>query len=138
MPRTPKPKPPLERAIVLQILQGLQAEYPRWCWVRVEPSSAIRARAYAGQPDKRRKFKEDAWGDGVADILGIGSFWIKPQRPHDQAKFFCAVAIECKRPGQKQRDTQIAFQARWEAAGGLYMVAHDWDEVRAQFKAWGL
>lgn len=126
--KEPKKPNPLERARVLEILQWLQANHPKFCWVRVEPSSAVRARVYAGQPDKARKFPEDAWGDGVADIFGFRKWF--PE--------FDGIMIEVKRPGQKQRPSQVTFQARWEAAGGLYMVANDSKQVEEQFKVWGI
>lgn len=42
-----------------------------------------------------------------------------------------AVAIETKSSTGEQRQSQIRFQARWEAAGGLYVLARSVEDVRA-------
>lgn len=36
-----------------------------------------------------------------------------------------AFAIELKMPWDTQRDSQKAFQAKWEASGGVYIIARD-------------
>lgn len=129
-----KPKAPLERAIVLSILQYLTLKYPRWCWVRCEPPGALRARANRGRRGTAFKVPEDQWGDGVADILGI--------TPLGSPKHGCgdthSVAFEVKRPGQKQRPSQVAFQERWEKAGGLYAVVRSSEDAQASLTGWGL
>lgn len=132
----PKFANPLERDRVLSILQWLQATYPRphWKWSRVEPPGAIRARANRGKPGTAWNVPEDAWGNGVADILGIG----RPEWWAPGTTSCKAIAIEVKRPGNKQSPDQLIFQKDWEIAGGLYMVARDSHEVEAQFKHWGI
>ncbi len=71
---------------------------------------------------------------GVADIIGI-----LPQKclltPHDDI-VSCGriagtfLAIEVKRPGAKQADSQIEFQRQVETHGGIYILATSVDEVR--------
>lgn len=123
---------PLERERVLAILQYLQAKYPKWCWTRQEPPGAVRARAYRGK-GYAKKMPEDAWGDGVADILGIGP------APGDFPSAWCrAIAFEVKRITGRQRLSQMYFEERWKKARGLYSVVHDVDDVIAAMKAWGL
>jgi hypothetical protein len=120
--RAAKPNP-LERERVRAILEFLQAKYPQWLWVRVEPASALRARAYRGT-GYAKKMPEDAWSDGVADVLGM-------RKGHD------SIAFEVKRTGGKQRPSQIEFESRFNAKAGRYYVVHDPDEVERAMKGIG-
>jgi hypothetical protein len=78
---------------------------------------------------------EDAWGDGVADILGIGTTGRESARatrtgPLEwKPDLAPSVAFEVKRPGQKQRPSQVVFQERWEKAGGFYRVVRSVDDA---------
>src|SRR3990167_3895127 len=63
---------PKEREIVLAILEYLQAKYPGWCFVRVEPVTAMRMALKVKGVMHGGAWKDGAWADGVADILGIG------------------------------------------------------------------
>ena len=117
---------PLEWERVLAILEWLGVKARQFCTLRVEPASVIRAvrtrRQGGGWTGFGGKKPEDAYSDGVADILAV--------RIAPECQCGCrAIALECKRPGQKQRPSQIAFQARWEKAGGRYHVVHGPDEV---------
>lgn len=120
---------PNENDIVLAILEWLDAKYRDWCWVRCEPPAAVRARAFRSTSYGYANWKrpEDAWGDGVADILGIGATgWdYDPDIPE-----FAAIAFEVKSAKGKQRDSQIAFQKRWEKAGGRYYIVRSIEDVQ--------
>lgn len=43
-----------------------------------------------------------------------------------------AVAIEAKAPRGRQSDEQRRFQAAWERAGGIYILARSADEALAE------
>lgn len=76
--------------------------------------------------DKRTAAKLKAMGvlPGVADLLVL-----VPGMP--------PAGLELKAPGRTQSDDQKAFQAAWEAAGGLYAVADRIDEAVAALRDWG-
>lgn len=128
---------PLEREIVAMILHRLQLNLHDWCWCRVEPASAVRARAYAGQPDKARKYSEDQFANGVSDIIGWGKKYFTDGKGLLRVQVY-VVCFEVKRPGEKQRDSQIEFQERATIGGGLYAVIHSDEEAIAALKNWGL
>lgn len=54
---------------------------------------------------------------GVPDLLAV--------LPRHSCKAGVLLAIECKRPGAKQTEEQIAFQCNLTAAGGEYAVIDD-------------
>ena len=114
---------PLERDRVRAILEFLQAKYPQWLWVRVEPAGAVRARAYRGR-GYAKKMPEDAWSDGVADVLGM-------RKGHD------SIAFEVKSRYGRQRDSQIDFESRFNDKAGSYYIVHDLDEVEQAMEEMG-
>lgn len=69
----------------------------------------------------RRRVFRGTDTQGVADILACY-----------RGKF---LAIEVKRPGGKQRPTQLEFQASIDRAGGSYFVVTDWRQVGQILKA---
>ena len=60
---------------------------------------------------------------GVADIIGI----VTVRGDGLQA---LPLAVEVKSSTGRQSPAQRAFQAKWEAAGGLYVLARSVDELR--------
>ena len=121
---------PTEREIVLAILEYLQAKYPMWCFVRVEPVTALRMALKAKGLMQGGAWKDGAWADGVADILGIGR-WNKPWDSFDSA---APVAFEVKSRTGRQRVSQMEFQRRWERAGGLYYIVRSVEDVMEAMK----
>lgn len=73
--------------------------------------------AFGGEHKGKRWFVK-AGLKGSADILGL----VPPQ-----GQF---VAIEVKRPGEKQTDAQREFQQTVEARGGVYILAYSVEDVR--------
>lgn len=106
---------PREREIVVAILEYLARAYREWCFVRVEPVSAMRMALKAKGIMHGGRWKDAAWADGVADILGIG-----PAAP---------IAFEVKSKSGQQRPSQVEFQRRWERAGGRYYIVRSIDDV---------
>ena len=123
---------PLEREIVVAILQLLDVKFKHFCWCRVEPASSVRARVNRGKPGTAWKVPEDAWSNGVADILGTGRASLYPAWNNH------AIAFEVKRPGEQPRPSQLAFKKRWETAGGYYLIIHSPEEAMAAMKNWGV
>src|SRR3990167_9537484 len=115
---------PLERDRVRAILELLQAKYPQWLWVRVEPASSIRAARNRGRGGWGGKKPDDAWSDGVADVLGM-------RKGHD------SIALEVKRAGGRQRESQIDFERRFNAKAGSYYIVHDPGEVEQAMEEMG-
>src|SRR3990167_9096163 len=120
---------PKEREIVLAILEYLQPRHPGWCWVRVEPVTAMRMALKAKGVMRGGRWKDAAWADGVADILGIGQ-WPGVIGKHPAAP----RAFEVKSRTGKQRESQAAFQKRWERAGGRYYIVRSVDDVMEAMK----
>ena len=67
---------------------------------------------------------------GSADIIAVipRRMWVQDSNAHWWPP--TALAIECKSARGKQSPAQRAFQAKWEAAGGLYVLARSVDELR--------
>src|SRR3990167_5301730 len=115
---------PLERDRVLAILQFLQAQYPEWLWVRVEPVSAYRMALKRAGKMHGGRWADAPWSDGVADVLGM-------RKEHR------AIAFEVKRQGGRQRESQHDFERRFIAKAGYYYIVHDPDEVGRAIKELG-
>lgn len=49
-----------------------------------------------------------------------------------------AYALELKREGGRQTESQKAFAARFEAAGGVYAIAYGIDQALAVLSGWGV
>lgn len=45
------------------------------------------------------------------------------------------IVVEFKRPGEELKPHQAAGLARWENAGALALVSHNWAELREQLEA---
>ena len=120
---------PKEREIVLAILEYLQAKYPGWCFVRVEPVTAMRMALKAKGLMHGGAWKDGAWADGVADILGIGQ-WPGVVGKHTAAP----IAFEVKSRTGRQRVSQMEFQRRWERAGGRYYIVRSVEDVMEAMK----
>ena len=78
---------------------------------------------------------------GAADILGawrrvltvhtvVNPYGFMPHEKIGPLIVGQAIAIECKRAGEKQSEKQRRWQAAFEAAGGLYILAYHVDDVR--------
>lgn len=67
---------------------------------------------------------------GAADIQGIlrydGLRFLTGTTPISIGRF---LAIECKRPGEKQDDDQVKWQAMVERHGGLFILAYSVEDV---------
>lgn len=118
-----KPNPP-ERARVLAILQYLQAKYPQFLWIRVEPVGAMRMALKAKGIMRGGKWADSPWSDGVADVLGLST---------DSGN----VAFEVKRAGGLQRESQRDFERRFLAKAGCYYIVHDPGEVERAMQELG-
>ncbi len=60
-------------------------------------------------------------GEGTADI--IGCFQMSRSGPG------IMIGVEVKKPGEKQNENQLLWQARHVAAGGIYVVATNTQEA---------
>ena len=67
-----------------------------------------------------RGHNSDPGSFGAPDILGI---WSGP-----------TICLEGKRPGEKQRESQIDFEARARKTGAWYKVFHSPEEATALVK----
>lgn len=67
---------------------------------------------------------------GASDIQGV----IKHQAETTTGRF---LAVEVKRPGEKQNQEQVKWQAMVESMGGLYILATDVEDVRNRLWAEG-
>jgi len=115
---------PKEREIVLAILEYLQAKYPGWCFVRVEPVTAMRMALKVKGVMHGGAWKDGAWADGVADILGIGQ-WHGIDGGHPAAP----IAFEVKSRTGRQRLSQMEFERRWKRSGGRYYIVRSVEDV---------
>ena len=66
---------------------------------------------------------------GSPDLIGAMSVVISPQDVG--RRMAVAVGIETKASNGKQSDQQRAFEARWVAMGGLYVLARSVADVEA-------
>lgn len=108
-------KKPNETVVVRQCLDFL-ALYGIFAW-RVNNT---------GIYDPTRKVFRTFHGlKGVSDILGV----LEPG-----GRF---LAVECKRPGEKLKPAQEAFQSTVTAAGGLALVVTDVKELEAHLREEG-
>src|SRR3990167_3918412 len=115
---------PKEREIVLAILEYLQAKYPGWCFVRVEPVTAMRMALKAKGLMHGGAWKDGAWADGVADILGIGQWRaVAEDRPA------APIAFGVKSRTGRQRLSQMEFERRWKRSGGRYYIVRSVEDV---------
>ena len=96
----------LEKDIQRKVLNYLLKDLKCFCW----RSNSV------GIYDREKGFFRSGSKRGVSDILCC-----------HESKF---IAIECKRPGAKQREDQINFQKSVELAGGEYWVIHSLDELK--------
>lgn len=48
------------------------------------------------------------------------------------------LAVEVKLEGTYQTPEQKAFQAAWEASGGLYVIVRSLDDAVEVFEAWSI
>lgn len=77
---------------------------------------------------------------GIADIIAVG------RMPCDNDGAFprCGtpnphpIAVECKSACGRQSPAQREFQRKWEAAGGLYVLARSVDELRTALRDAGV
>lgn len=68
------------------------------------------------------RFIRFAHVDGISDIIGMTS----------TGRY---IAVECKQPGKRPTEKQRAFLDEVKAHGGIAIVAHDVDELAAEFFA---
>jgi hypothetical protein len=81
----------------------------------------------AGKPGRFRP----APSKGIADIIGIATV----RGDGMQALPF---AIECKSATGRQSPSQVAFARKWEAAGGVYLIARSVPELSAKLREAGV
>lgn len=104
---------PTEHEIQSAILERLALTPKSFFWR--ENSGLMKV----GEDDKKRFFR--AGIPGIPDIMGLYNG--------------VPVGIECKRPGKKQSMDQKAFQQKFEACGGIYVVCTDATQVMNQIHA---
>src|SRR3990167_7372571 len=114
----------MECEIVLAIMEYLQTKYPGWCFVRVEPVTAMRMALKVKGVMHGGAWKDGAWADGVADILGIGQ-WHGIDGGHPAAP----IAFEVKSRTGRQRLSQMEFERRWKRSGGRYYIVRSVEDV---------
>lgn len=109
-PRTARPKQTVERDDVLRPILEFLADRQVWRRRVFLGGIPLPDGSYAPNPLR-----------GMGDILALlpAAPWPRPW------------SIEAKASTGEQRRTQEAFQAAWEAAGGLYTLARSVEDVRA-------
>lgn len=102
------PETPIVKAIIetLNVLAGVE------CW-RTNSGAILNQR---GIPVRMNP-------DGCGDVSGV----VAPWGLHFE--------VEAKRPGKKQRETQIARQKMLMKRGAIYILAHDGPEARQALNA---
>jgi hypothetical protein len=83
-------------------------------------------------PSGSRRFTRFSGADGLSDVVGLVPLPGAGGKTHG-----VFLAVECKRAGKAPTAKQAGFLAKVRAAGGIAVVAHSVDELRAALAAAG-